>query len=115
MGERWKYGKKYNTKIKIIILIGLFAIALFYYRNATFTTVGDDEVYRTSIEIWGSWVNWVKAYYFGNSGRIIIHSLLIIILNLPMDIFRILSSIMVVVTCMGIYQIINVRKNRMIL
>ena len=36
--------------IKIIILIGLFAIALFYYRNATFTTVGDDEVYRTSIE-----------------------------------------------------------------
>ena len=27
-----------------------------------------------------------------------------------MDIFRILSSIMVVVTCMGIYQIINVRK-----
>ena len=46
----WKYGKKYNTKIKIIILIGLFAIALFYYRNATFTTVGDDEVYRTSIE-----------------------------------------------------------------
>ena len=50
IGERWKYGKKYNTKIKIIILIGLFAIALFYYRNATFTTVGDDEVYRTSIE-----------------------------------------------------------------
>ena len=91
--EIWE---KYNTKIKIIILIGLFAIALFYYRNATFTTVGDDEVYRTSIEIWGSWVNWVKAYYFGNSGRIIIHSLLIIILNLPVDIFRILSSIMVV-------------------
>lgn len=55
-------------------------------------------------------MNWVKAYYFGNSGRIIIHSLLIIILNLPVDIFRILSSIMVVVTCMGIYQIINVRK-----
>ena len=103
-------GKKYNTKIKIIILIGLFAIALFYYRNATFTTAGDDEVYRTSIETWGSWVNWAKAYYFGNSGRIIIHSLLIIILNLPVDIFRILSSIMVVVTCMGIYQIINVRK-----
>ena len=102
--------KKYNTKIKIIILIGLFAIALFYYRNATFATVGDDEVYRTSIETWGSWVNWAKAYYFGNSGRIIIHSLLIIILNLPVDIFRILSSIMVVVTCMGIYQIINVRK-----
>ena len=101
-------GKKYNTKIKIIILIGLFAIALFYYRNATFTTAGDDEVYRTSIETWGSWVNWAKAYYFGNSGRIIIHSLLIIILNLPVDIFRILSSIMVVVTCMGIYQIINV-------
>ena len=46
-------GKKYNTKIKIIILIGLFAIALFYYRNATFTTAGDDEVYRTSIETWG--------------------------------------------------------------
>ena len=45
--EIWE---KYNTKIKIIILIGLFAIALFYYRNATFTTVGDDEVYRTSIE-----------------------------------------------------------------
>ena len=55
-------------------------------------------------------MNWAKAYYFGNSGRIIIHSLLIIILNLPVDIFRILSSIMVVVTCMGIYQIINVRK-----
>lgn len=90
----------------------MFFISIFFYRSAAFTTSGDDEVYRTSIETWGSWFNWAKAYYFGYSGRIIIHTLLIVITNLPVWVFRLCSAAMVTLSFYAIYRIANADKNQ---
>lgn len=92
-------------------LVVLFIVAMGYFRNVSFTTTGDDEVYRTSLEVWGSIFKWAKAYYYGNSGRIIIHALLIGLLNLPVSVFKIVSSLMVVLTGYCIYCMINTGKN----
>lgn len=73
-------------------------------RNSGFTAEGDDEVYRTSIETWGSWYNWAKAYYNGNSGRVLIHTLLICFLNMPVIIWRIASAGMIAATCCMMYR-----------
>lgn len=98
-----------NRKIYgVLMIVLLYIVVLYYYRNAGFTSVGDDEIYRTSIETWGSWFNWAKAYYIGNSGRIVIHSLLIAILNLPVIVFRVVSAAMVTFTYWGIYRIVNI-------
>lgn len=79
------------------LCVCLMGISLFY--RAGFTTGGDDEVYRTAIETWGSWREWATAYYNGWSGRIVLHSVLIALTNLPVIIWKIVSVFMVTATC----------------
>lgn len=75
-----------------ILLCLLYALALWFLRDVRFGYTGDDQVYRTSIEAWGSWGNWIRAYYHGNSGRVLIHSLLILLLNGPLWVYKAVTA-----------------------
>lgn len=77
-----------------------FILGMLMLRTTSFMTEGDDEVYRTSFQTWGSWWNWAKAYYIGNSGRVIIHTLLICFLNLPVIVWRTAAAIMISLSCL---------------
>lgn len=98
------------------LLIIAFLFGLFYLRNAYFTSDGDDEVYRTSIETWGSWGKWAHAYYHGNSGRVLIHALLILFTNLPVIVWKLCSAGMIALSCGMLYRYATVKvgKRRLI-
>lgn len=81
-----------NILLKGLMLCLLYALALWYFRDVRFGYTGDDQVYRTSIAIWGSWGNWIRAYYHGNSGRVLIHGLLILLLNGPLWVYKALAA-----------------------
>lgn len=89
----------------ILSLVVIFAVTLYSMRHVTeFEKIGDTEVYRTSIETWGGWAEWVEAYYNGNSGRVLIHAMLILIVNCPIIVYKLLSASMVTLTCFMFYK-----------
>ena len=96
--------KKKQIYLLPAVFLVAFAFGLFILRNGNFTLEGDDEVYRTSIETWGSWGKWAHAYYYGNSGRVLIHAILIVLTNLPVIIWRVVSAAMIGVTCTMLYS-----------
>lgn len=104
--------KKQLRYLFLFVLVASFVFGLFYLKDTYFTTKGDDEVYRTSIETWGSWGNWAHAYYYGNSGRVLIHALLIVFTNLPITVWKICSAGMIALTCSMLYSYATIKVGK---
>ena len=82
-----------------IELVILFLACMYFYKDAIFRVVNDDAVYKAAIDTHGSWSKWANYFYNTVGGRVLIHAILIVLLNLPIVIWKILSSMMIVGTC----------------
>lgn len=106
-----RFSKEECVEGLAFLFVFLIGMCLFYH--AGFTSSGDDEVYRTAIMTWGSWHDWAAAYYNEWSGRLILHSILIALTNMPVFVWKIISAFMMAGTCWMISRMADLSADGM--
>lgn len=97
-----------NYKIlKIAIYIVMACMLMIYMQDYSFQNHSDDAVYRETFLHYKNWVEWVTVYYQSWCGRIAIDTMLVFLLNLPVDIWRALVSVSILLT---IHYIVKIAK-----
>ena len=102
--------QKSKSRLEVTILLFIFLFTLFSFRNAAFGTEGDDEFYRTAIERCDGFWNWTYSHYHTENGRVIIHALLVLLTNLPVIVWKSLSALIVMATCMKISDLVCIKE-----
>jgi len=87
---------KKNFNFTLVLYSILFFILMFIMKDYSFKDYADDMVYQNTFNEYSNWFCWAQDFYHGWSGRVAIHTLLIIILNLPVVIWQMLISVTII-------------------
>ncbi len=93
--------------LKKIIYIVMACMLMIYMQNYAFQNHSDDAVYKDTFLHYENWVQWVAVYYNSWCGRIAIDTLLVTLLNLPVNVWRALVSISILLT---VYYIVKIAE-----
>lgn len=78
--------------VKFIIYFGL--VCYLFYINISVESIRDDLIFKEGPTVYGSILEWLKFYINNWSGRIVPHTLLVVVLNMPPFIWGIINWIM---------------------
>lgn len=87
-----------------IILFLIFFISVYIINTGLITL--DDMVYKNSFNSFSTCLNWTNEFYHLWSGRITLTILINIFTNLPIQIFRIVNSLVFMIMILAMYKII---------
>lgn len=105
--KRIKENLTLENVIVIIIYIITGLLLMVYMQRFSFQNHSDDAIYMNTFSNYSSWAEWADTYYQNWSGRIAIHALLIILLNLPVSVWRVLVTAAIL---LSIYYTIKISK-----
>ena len=81
-----------------LIAVATFVDSYYIFSRLSIGNDMDDAIFRVGVDAFGSWKRWAETMYQMHSGRILIHTLVWIFLNIPLFIWRGISSALVIIS-----------------
>ncbi len=100
-----------NKHLYYLITATVYAMTLFRFCSLKIGTNMDDVIFKKCVFAFGSWRAWAQAMYKLHSGRVFIHTFTWMFLNLPLFIWDLVSSALVVLTLVLCEKCVGIKRD----